>query len=127
MVSNLGLYQTITTAIKRVGGPVKAITLLASGITIVTGASGIGGYFIGKHNEKKKIKAKSKPQSKKVYTVKKHGESNEGLVFNEGDKFIVLSQDKDAVLIEKIGDTNNPYFVSLELLLDISDFKSPKD
>jgi hypothetical protein len=59
--------------------------------------------------------------------VKKHGESNEGLVFNEGDKFIVLSQDKDAVLIEKIGDTNNPYFVSLELLLDISDFKSPKD
>ena len=31
--------------------------------------------------------------------------------------------DKDAILIEKIGDNNNPYFVSAELLKNISDFE----
>ena len=41
-----------------------------------------------------------------------------------GDKFKVLESDGDAVLIEKIGDLTNPYFVSAELLKDISDYKN---
>ena len=49
--------------------------------------------------------------------------SNEGLEFKIGDQFRVLESDKDAILIEKIGDNNNPYFVSAELLKNISDFE----
>lgn len=51
------------------------------------------------------------------------GKSSEGLIFNVGDSYQVLERDKDAVLIKKIGDTNNPCFVSAELLYSISDFE----
>lgn len=51
------------------------------------------------------------------------GKSSEGLTFNVGDSYQVLERDKDAVLIKKTGDTNNPYFVSAELLHSISDFE----
>ena len=50
------------------------------------------------------------------------GKSNEGLQFAVGDTFRVLEIAADAVLIEKIGDPNNPYFVSSDLLHSISDF-----
>lgn len=58
----------------------------------------------------------------KMYTVTAEGISNEGLEFKIGDQFRVLELDKDAVLIEKIGDDNNPYFVSAELLRNISNY-----
>ena len=35
----------------------------------------------------------------------------------------MLETDKDAVLIEKIDNDNNPYFVSEELLMNISNYK----
>ena len=35
----------------------------------------------------------------------------------------MLETDKDAILIEKIDDDNNPYFVSEELLTNISNYK----
>ena len=50
------------------------------------------------------------------YTVKTEGVSNEGIVFHVGDEFCVLETDGDAVLIDKIGDSNSPYFISKELL-----------
>lgn len=59
----------------------------------------------------------------KVYSVTAEGISNEGLAFKIGDQFRVLETDKDAVLIEKIDDDNNPYFVSEELLTNISNYK----
>ena len=57
------------------------------------------------------------------YDVKKCGISNEGLVFEVGDEFKVLGNDEDFVLIEKKVDINNPYFVSADLLSDISDYE----
>lgn len=59
-----------------------------------------------------------------IYSVTAEGVSNEGLEFKIGDQFRVLEKDKDAVLIEKIGDDNNPYFVSEELFKNISNYKS---
>ena len=59
----------------------------------------------------------------KLYTVKKVGKSNEGIEFFIGDKFKVLERDIDVVLIEKVGDSNNPYFVPEQLLCSISDYE----
>lgn len=61
--------------------------------------------------------------SEKVYITKQDGESNEGLKFKVGDKFKVLESDGDAILIELIGNANNPYFVDVELLRAISDYE----
>lgn len=55
----------------------------------------------------------------KVYSATAERISNEGLAFKIGDQFRVLEIDRDAVLIEKIVDNNNPYFVSEELLTNI--------
>ncbi|MBO5476425.1 MAG: hypothetical protein J6A15_01560 [Clostridia bacterium] len=114
-MSNLGLYQKITTWAKKVGGPAYLILIIA-----------FIGYIIGKGIEFL-IKIIRKCSTKniiysKIYVVHSYGKSNEELDFNIGDKYRVLERDKDSVLIEKIGNTNNPYFVSAELLRSISDF-----
>lgn len=115
-MSNLGPYQTMTTWSKKVGGPYNLAAIVA-----------IGGYGLGKLGELgieelKKLKYK-RAKSNAIYSVISQGISNEGLILNVGDKFRVLESDKGAVLIEKIGDSNNPYFVSAELLRSISDYK----
>lgn len=119
-MSNLGAYQAMTTLAKKVGGPVKlAILVAAGGYGVIRGGeAGVKAIVKGikKHNEKKTT-------DNKIYVVKKEGISNEGLSFNEGDKFRVLEIVEDAILIEKIGDTNNPYFVDVNLLRSISDYK----
>ena len=58
-----------------------------------------------------------------IYSVTAEGVRNGGLKFKIRDQFRVLETDKDAVLIEKIGDDNNPYFVSEEMLKNISNYK----
>lgn len=45
-----------------------------------------------------------------------------GLVFNVGDNYRVLNHDGDAILVEKLGDGNNPYYVSADFLKEISEF-----
>ena len=43
-----------------------------------------------------------------VYIIKSFGISDEGLQFKVNERFKVLEADGDVVLIEKMGDTNNP-------------------
>ena len=121
-MSNLGAYQVMTTIAKKVGGPVKlAVVLAVSGYVVIRTAEGgikTGIKKVKKHKEAKAIVS----NTLKLYTVNESGESNEGLIFNIGDTFIVLDKDSAAVLIEKIGDTSNPYFVSEELIRKISDY-----
>ena len=69
--------------------------------------------------KKKKIE-----QAAVIYTVNAEGTSNEGLRFKVGDKFKVLDVVGDAGLIEIIRDNNSPYFVSLQFLSSISDYKN---
>lgn len=119
-MSNLGWYQTMTTAAKKVGGPIQLSFLV-----------GILGYGLGKTIEiggkeiLKRISKKSKKVSgTNIYVVQCDGQSNEGLHVKIGDSIKVLEIDNDAVLIEKKGDTDNPYFVSADFLRSISDFDS---
>ena len=59
-----------------------------------------------------------------LYSVIKPGVSNEGVEFSVGCQYRVLETDGDSVLIEKIGDKNNPYFVSAEFLSSISNYNA---
>lgn len=119
-MSNLGLYQSMTTWAKKVGGPRNFLLLVAAG--------GYGVFRLSEAGIKKFVKAiirykEKKSAFSKTYEVHSAGESNEGLHFNVGDTFCVLERDNDAVLIELVGADNNPYFVSAELLQSISNYK----
>lgn len=125
-MSNLGMYQSITTWSKKLGGPKQFLTAVA-----------IGGYVVIRLSEagvKKAVKIVRRNSTEKtsnqvkVFVVHTESKSSEGLIFKVGDKFSVLEIDKGSVLIEKFGESDNPYFVSAELLNSISNFNySSKD
>ena len=126
-MSNLGAYQWLTTTAKKVGGPKKLVMIIA-------GSGVVAGVVVYKGSEfliKKVVKEVKKRTDKeklpeiadtKLYTVTVADTSNDGLMFKTGDEFRILETDKDAVLIEKVGDSNNPYFVSEGLLRNISNY-----
>lgn len=117
-MSNLGWYQILTTAAKKVGGPKNLI-----GILLGTGAILGGGAVKIKNEVDKKINEKQKAaKAAKVYIVEKEGYSNEGLHFKKGDTFKLLEADGDVGLIEIIGDNKSPYYVSLKFLSTISNY-----
>ena len=124
-MSNLGAYQMLTTVAKKVGGPRNLILLTAGagatiGITVYK-----GGEFLVKKGAKvikSRISSKKQAVDIKQYVVKTSGISNEGVKFEVGEKVNVLAKDDDAILIEKIGDENNPYYVSEEFLKKISNY-----
>ena len=123
-MSNLGLYQTMVTLAKRVGGPAKFMALLVGG-GAVAGGTVVKGVDLAKNAISAKREADArKIQSLRTYVVRSDGTSNEGLAFQAGDEFKVLERDGDAVLIERIGDEGNPYFVSAGFLGEISDYEA---
>lgn len=117
-MSNLGWYQGMTTAAKRVGGPKNLLIL-----TLVTG--GVL-YKCGETISKKiynSVKGVSeKNESPQIYKVTAEGKDGKHLLLNVGDTFRILESDGDSVLIEKIGDPQNPYFTSADFLRSVSDF-----
>lgn len=119
-MSNLGAYQWMTSAAKMVGGPINLL--------ILTGATGAVAYKTGELIVKWCIKKHKTTcfiieDKKEFYNVTSTGRSNEGVKFDVGDRIFVLEEDGDSVLIEKIGDTNSPYFVSTKFLRQISEYK----
>lgn len=120
-MSNLGLYQTMTKAAKKVGGPLGLMIITAFGGYIVIRFGEAGTKKVVK-TVKKYIRNKKEINSEYI-VVAKQGKSNEGLSFAVGDKYRVLEKDGEAVLIEKFNDNNNPYFVSAEFLKSISNYK----
>lgn len=119
-MSNLGLYQTMTTVAKKLGGPVQLIAAVAVSGYVVLRTTEAGVKF--GINKAKNIKQKSDVREEAYYTVKNRGVSNEGVNFNIGDKFRVIEVDKDAVLIEIFEKADNPYFASIDFLKSISDY-----
>lgn len=123
-MSNLGDYQRMTILAKKVGGPKNLAVIIAGAGAVASVALYKGGEIVKEKVRKKKNKEKLKETSdSKVYSITVDGVSDDGLEFKIGDQFRVLETDKDAVLIEKIGDDNNPYFVSVEFLEMISNYK----
>lgn len=122
-MGNLGAYQLMTTLAKKLGGPIKLFATVAiGGYAIIRTTEGVIKTVIKKvknHKENKDITL----SISKLFTVHEYGESNEGLIFNVSDTYRVLEKDAETVLIEKIKDSNNPYFVSEELLRRISDYE----
>ena len=122
-MSNLGLYQTMTTMAKAVGGPLNLAGCVAGGGALAGAGLTATIILIMQKVAEKQEERQREAETAFVYTVHRDGQSNEGLVFKTGDQFKVLFVHDDAVLIEKLGDSNNPYFVSSELLKAISDYK----
>lgn len=122
-MSNLGWYQILTTMAKKVGGPRKLVGLLVGGGAVAGAGAMAGGVAIKNKVAKKLDEKKREAEAAIIHTVTTEGQSNEGLLFKIGDQFKVLEVDGDAALIEKLGDSNNPYFVSADFLKSISDYK----
>ena len=126
-MSNLGGYQVLTTIAKKVGGPGKLVALIAGCGVIVGGIAVKGGECALKKGKQAIARRKEKKNDSVIrmdviYTVERNAKNNEGLEFNVGDRFRVLEYDGDAILLELIGNDDNPYFVSDELLKEISDY-----
>ena len=117
-MSNLGWYQVMTTAAKKVGGPQNLflLTLSAGGVLYKVSEVAI------KQVVKKVKNLNKKPEAIKTYTATANGKGSKDLILNIGDTYRILETDGESVLIEKIGDSNNPYFVSADFLRSVSDF-----
>lgn len=117
-MGNLGMYQWMTFVSKKVGGPKNFMLLVA-----------LGGYATLRTAEwagKTAFKAiKGKDMDGRIYTVKSSyaigGDDKGCCEFVAGDQYRILETDGDAVLIEKIGDSNNPYFADKRLLEEITE------
>ena len=127
-MSNLGAYQWITSTSKKVGGPINLL-LLTGATGAIAGTVVYKAFEFGLKKGRKVLKGRQAHHAwclkanANIYSVTSAGTSDEGVEFSIGTKFKVLETDGDSVLIEKIGDGNNPYFVSKEFLHTISDFK----
>lgn len=118
-MSNLGLYQWFTTTAKKVGGPAKLIGMFISGGAIIGDA--VGSVITNKYRD---IKDKKELKTLGTYSVIKDAEIKKiKLVLKTGDQVTVLAADDDSILIIKNGDKNNPYFVSVDFLIECSDYK----
>lgn len=122
-MGNLRGYQVMTTLAKKVGGPKNLAALtIGCGYLFLRGVEAVSkkGVKIVKkqYNRNKKIN-KDKDI---IFEVTSESVNKNGLKFCIGDKYRVLESDDGSILIEKLGDLNNPYFVSADFLRTISDF-----
>lgn len=117
-MSNLGMYQLITTVSKKAGGPVNFLLMVAT-----------GGYITGRTVEwavKNIFKALAEEEKdSRIHTLKSSyviaGNEGKYCELGPGDQYRILARDGDAVLIEKIGNQNNPYYVSKSFLENITE------
>lgn len=117
-MSNLGPYQVMTTLAKKVGGP-KVLLLLTGATGYATGK--LGEMAVKRIVRRRRAKA-DLHRNQTVIEVTSAGTDNSNLHFDVGDSYRILYSDTDMVLVEKIGDTNNPYMVSSDFLRSISNY-----
>ncbi len=120
-MSNLGGYQTIVNLAKKAGGPGKLVGIIAVG--------GFGVIRAGEAGTKKLVdilKSRNVPLATRgqVFRASSGGECG-GAKIHVGDEYRVLEGDGDAILIEILGDSSNPYVVSDRFLRSVSDY--PKE
>lgn len=128
-MSNLGGYKTAVELIKALGGPAKAALL---GVAVV-GTAGYGVLRLAEAGGKRGIGALKHAIKKrntpcdlkdKVFAVRVDGMDGQGLEFSAGAEYRVLECSDDAILIELVGNDDNPHVVSGAFLATISDFPS---
>lgn len=121
-MSNLGKYQVMTTMAKKVGGP-DALCAIVCGGGAVLGATVVGAIWMCTELKDVFEEAKYYNQGGTAYKVKKYGVSSDGLIFEVGDRFRVVKKYDDIVLIEIIGNLNNPHIVGDSFLKDLSNYR----
>jgi hypothetical protein len=122
-MGNLGLYQVMATVAKKVGGPmVLVVGTAVSGWAIGRGAEAGGKGILKRMKVSREKKAEDARKPATTFTVTTEADCGGGLKLHVGDRFRVLSRDDDAVLIEVLDDAENPYFVSAEILMTVSDY-----
>ena len=113
----------MVTVAKKVGGPlVLVVGTAVSGWAIGRGAEAGGKGIAKRVKAARQNKAESARETTVTFTVAGEADCGGGLTLQAGDEFRILSRDGDAVLIEVLEDADNPYFVSAEILMKISDF-----
>jgi hypothetical protein len=127
-VNNLGLYKTFTTVAKKVGGPGNLLAAVAaSGYVVLRGAEAGGKKAVKTTRAARKKRSAPVVGEGSLFQVTRPGsEGRGGLTLRQGDAFRVLECDGDAVLIELLGNPDNPFFVSGQFLQTVSNF-SAKD
>lgn len=124
-MSNLGLYQTVTHIMKKCGGPKRTIV----GYTTLAVGAGWSLCELKNHitARKKQRHEKQLASNKELYNVTKDFEGAKGLKLYKGSQIRILERDEDALMIEVLGDSNNPYWIGADDLYKISDFKDDGD
>ncbi|MEU2014431.1 hypothetical protein ABZ541_00090 [Micromonospora sediminicola] len=118
-------YQVMTTIAKKIGGPRALILAVAAGgaLAYKGGEVGIKAVVRTSRSIRRTLDARAEAAAKsRVYRVAEDADAGGGLRLRTGDEFRVLARDDDAILIEIVGTTKNPWYVSGELLAAISDF-----
>lgn len=123
-MSNLGWYQWFTTNAKKVGGPLKLLSLIAVGgyAVIRTGEAGIKKAYrlAKKHIENKNVDILKRDS---IYKIITGANIEDDVELRIGDEIKVCAIDGEAVMIEILGNENNPYFIDINLLKAITDFE----
>ncbi|MGC5225189.1 hypothetical protein ACPW96_21680 [Micromonospora sp. DT81.3] len=130
-MGNLGGYQDITKLIKAIGGPAAAVKYAAGAASIIFIAGGAA--YAGGQKAIKAIKHRIQTRAVpciwvgQVFTVNSDAGAGAGLMLQNGDEVRILECDGDTLLVEVIGNADNPYAISGELLQSISDFPGGVD
>ena len=118
-MSDLGAYQTMTVWTKKVGGPISLGMIFVGTGCVIGNVCNTGIRHVIKKMKGLRQKERGVKKEFDVYGIYS---SEDGLELSFGDKFEVLDQDGEAVLIKKVGDFNNPYIVPSEIIKQLSDF-----
>lgn len=115
-MNNLGSYKALTVMSKKVGGPENLLLLFFGTGILVSNLDRIIKVFTNIKN--KNITRFESP----VFTIHSDFFDNLGANFKIGDQYRVIEEDDNSILIEIINDSNNPYFVDEDVLLEISNY-----
>ncbi len=115
-MNNLGSYKALTIMSKKVGGPENLLLLVFGTGILVSNLDRIIKVITNK-----KRKSSTSVESPLFYVHSEFVDSL-GAHFNVGDLYRVLEEDNNSILIEIINDSNNPYFVDKDILLEISNY-----
>lgn len=122
-MGNLGGYQTMTTLAKKVGGPGALAVVTAVGGWAIGRSAEVGGKSVFRAAKAAAKKRNAACSTKgQVFAVVSDGGDGKGLALRAGDQYRVMECDGEAILIEVLGGTNNPYFTSEQFLASVSGF-----
>lgn len=122
-MASFNTYILFTTIAKKVGGPVGLLSLTAAGgyAILRTGEAGVKGIVRVAKSASEKRK---NPAVGQGFTVTADGDADGGLALRVGDEFRVLEGNGEPILIEVLGDADNPYYATSEFLSSVSNFSA---